>query len=58
MKTFWKSKTLWVNVATLGLHYAKPYLGIDTIPDVDPQLLAIANIILRVVTNKPLAFAK
>jgi len=54
MKNFLKSKTLWVNVATLGLHYARPFLGIDTVPDVDPQLLAVVNIILRVVTNKGL----
>ena len=50
-KSFWKSKTLWVNVVTLGLHYAKPYIGIDTIPDVSPEVLAIANMILRLVTH-------
>lgn len=47
-----RSKTMWVNVITLGLHYAKPYLGVSTIPDVSPDVLAIANIVLRLVTNK------
>ena len=51
MKPFWQSKTLWLNIVTLGLHYAKPFLGIDTIPDVDPQLVAVLNIILRIVTK-------
>ena len=49
-----RSKVMWVNLITLGLHYAKPYLGVTTIPDVSPDVLAIANIILRVVTNKSL----
>ena len=51
MKPFWQSKTLWLNIVTLGLHYAKPFLGIDTVPDVDPQLVMIANIVLRLVTK-------
>ena len=46
-----RSKTMWVNVITLGLHYAKPYLGVSTIPDVSPDLLALANIVLRLVTR-------
>ena len=54
MKSWFKSKTLWMNIATLGLHYAKPFLGITTIPDVQPELLAVANIVLRLVTNKGL----
>ena len=47
-----RSKTMWVNVITLGLHFAKPYLGISTLPDVSPDLLALVNIILRLVTTK------
>ena len=46
-----RSKTMWVNALTLGLHYAKPYLGISTIPDVSPDVLAFANVILRLLTK-------
>lgn len=51
-KQFWKSKVFWVNAVTLGLHYAKPHLGIDTVPDVNPEVLALANLVLRFFTNK------
>ena len=50
MKKFWKSKTLWLNVASLGLYAAKTH-GFD-VPAPDPQLVAIVNLILRVVTTK------
>lgn len=53
MKPFWKSKTVWVNAITLGLHFAKPYVGIETIPDVNPSVLAVANIVLRLITKQP-----
>lgn len=51
-KAFWKSKTLWVNVVTLGLAVAKPVLGVDTIPQADPMYLAMVNIVLRLITNR------
>lgn len=55
MKAFWKSKVLLLNVVALGLHFAKPYFGVMSIPDVDPQMLAIVNIVLRLITHKGLS---
>ena len=55
MKAFWKSKVLLVNVVALGLHFAKLYIGVTSVPDVDPQGLAIANIVLRLITHKGLS---
>ena len=50
MKKFWKSKTLWANVASLGLYYAKQH-GFD-VPAPSPEVIAVINLVLRVVTNK------
>lgn len=53
MKAFWKSKTFWVNAVTLGLAVSEPVLGIKTIPEPDPALLAFVNLALRWVTTQP-----
>ena len=53
-KQFWKSRTLWLNVAAVGAHVAKQYLGIDAIPDVSPTVLAGLNFALRLITKQPL----
>ena len=56
MKKFWKSKTLWANAIAIGVHYVKPVLGIDALPDVDIRALAVINLILRVITKQPIGF--
>mgnify|MGYP001566202640 CR=1 FL=1 len=53
-KSFYKSKTLWLNVLAVGTYAAKTALGIDSVPDIDPVLLALLNIVLRLVTKKPI----
>ena len=56
MKKFWKSKTLWANAIALGVHYVKPVLGIEALPEVNIQALAVINLILRIVTKQPIGF--
>ena len=47
MKAFWKSKTLWANVAALAVHY------VGVVP-VNPMVLAMANVVLRLITTQGL----
>lgn len=54
MKAFWKSKTIWVNALAVGVYAAKHALGLAAIPDIDPAYLALGNMILRILTHKPI----
>ena len=47
MKAWWKSKTFWLNLATLGVASAVEQPN----PAVIGQVLAVANIVLRFFTN-------
>lgn len=50
MKSWWKSKTFWLNIATLGVASA---LDQPSTPVVT-QCLAVANIVLRFITHQPI----
>lgn len=57
MKKWYESKTLWVNLISLiamGLHYI---FGLELL-DIEAQatILAFLNIILRLITNKEIAW--
>lgn len=52
-KAFWKSKTFWANAASLGLYTAKNHFGFD-VPAPNAEVIAVANIILRLVTKQPI----
>lgn len=59
MKPFWKSKVFWVNVLSLGLavgNGAGTGVDLSVVPDVDPALLALANLILRAFTTRGVSF--
>ena len=47
-KRWWKSKTFWLNIATLGVASAVEQPN----PEVVAQVLAVANIILRFFTGQ------
>lgn len=49
-KRWWKSKTFWLNMATLGVASAVEQPN----PEVLAQVLAVANIVLRFFTSRPL----
>ena len=51
MKPFWQSKTLWVNIAALGISV------LGGIP-VNPSYLAMANLVLRLITTKPVGLTE
>jgi len=48
-KRWWKSKTFWLNVATLGVASAVEQPN----PEMLAQVLAVANIVLRFLTTQP-----
>ena len=50
MKRWWKSKTFWLNMATLGLAQAMQ----QDSPEQLAQILAVANVILRFFTHQPI----
>lgn len=47
MKSWWKSKTFWLNIATLGVASAVEQPN----PEALAQVLAVANIVLRFFTR-------
>jgi hypothetical protein len=49
-KPWWKSKTFWLNIATLGVASAVEQPN----PEALGQVLAVANIVLRFFTHQPL----
>ena len=49
-KRWWKSKTFWLNIATLGVASAVEQPN----PEMLAQVLAVANIVLRCFTSQPL----
>lgn len=56
-KAFWKSKTFWLNVLSIGLAVAGGQLGIPVPPHVAVPVLAVGNLILRTVTTQPIGVA-
>ena len=56
MKRFFKSKTLWLNVAAVGVEGVKLVFGVPALPHVDPLVLAALNFGLRFVTKVPIGF--
>lgn len=53
-KTFYTSKTFWLNAVALGVYVAQQYGGVTSLPAVDPGVIAIANLVLRWVTKQPI----
>tara|TARA_R110000824_G_scaffold93113_11_gene225447 strand:+ start:5509 stop:5667 length:159 start_codon:yes stop_codon:yes gene_type:complete len=51
MKSWWKSKTFWLNIATLGVASAVEQPN----PEALAQVLAVANIVLRFFTSTQLS---
>lgn len=51
-KAFWKSKTFWLNVLSIGLAAVGGRLGIPVPPHIAVPALAIGNLVLRTVTNQ------
>ena len=50
MKRWWKSKTCWLNMATLGVAQAMQ----QDSPEQLAQILAVANVSLRFFTHQPI----
>ena len=50
MKKWWKSRTFWLNIATLGVAQA---LQQDS-PEQLAQILAVANLVVRFFTSEPI----
>ena len=53
MKKWWKSKTFWLNIASLGVASAVEQPN----PEAVAQILAVANIVLRFFTSQAIGNA-
>lgn len=53
-KHWYASKTMWLNIITLGLLVTSHMFGMEYPPEVAIGLLALVNLGLRIVTKKPL----
>lgn len=56
-KAFWKSKTFWLNVLSLGVAVAGGQLGIPIPPHIAVPILAGGNLILRTMTNQGISLS-
>lgn len=54
-KSPWRSKTLWVNALALAAMLVQHYTGTDYLdPETQTGILAVVNLVLRVLTKEPL----
>jgi hypothetical protein len=57
-KAWYESRTLWFNLIAGVAVAAQAFLGFEVIPvEAQEALLVVVNIILRLVTRKPVAFS-
>jgi len=55
MKTWWKSKTLWLNFVAMLVAIAQAMQGVAWVPvQYQVLVLAVLNAILRFLTNQPI----
>ena len=50
-KSFWQSKTLWLNFIAAAAGVLQTYTGFVVSPEVQAAVLIILNVILRLVTK-------
>lgn len=55
-KKLWQSKTFWINAATAAVALGGGSFGIDVPPKVAVPMVAVANILLRILTKQPVTF--
>ena len=53
MKAWWRSKTLWVNVIAGLAFLAQSQMGFVIDGEIQGAILAIINLVLRLITNEP-----
>jgi len=54
-KKWWQSKTVWVNIVAGTALIVQAVMGRDVLsPDIQATILAVINIVLRVVTKAPI----
>lgn len=52
-KTWWTSKTLWVNVLAIAAAIVTNQAGIEINAETQVSILGVINLILRIVTKEP-----
>lgn len=50
-KTWWKSKTLWVNIIAGAAFLIQAYYGFVIAPEEQAGLLVVVNLIMRAITK-------
>jgi hypothetical protein len=54
MKSWYTSKTLWINLSAIGALIAQSQFGYILSPEIQATILGIVNLALRTITNSPL----
>lgn len=57
-KAWWKSKTLWVNLIAVGVFIVQMLTGFVVDVEAQAGILAVINLILRLITREPLDWGK
>ena len=52
-KSIFASKTFWFNVITLAISLGQGQLGIQLPADVSAAIIAVGNVLLRIVSSQP-----
>lgn len=55
VKAFWKSKTFWLNVVAILVEVLRVYGDVESLPKLDPAVLALLNLGVRAVTKQGVA---
>jgi hypothetical protein len=58
MKKWYKSKTLWVNIIAIAGIIVRAELGYVLIPEGEVALLALINLVLRVITKEEIDWSQ
>jgi len=57
-KSFYQSKTLWLNVIAMAVLLLQHYTGYVVDPEIQAALLIVINFIVRMITGTPLGMGK
>ena len=58
MKSYWTSKTLWVNVLAIAAIIAQGQFGYKISPETQVSILALVNLVLRAITKEAIVWGK
>jgi len=57
-KTWFTSKTIWVNVAGVVAAWICKLAGVELTPEITLTILGVINLVLRIITKSPIVWSK